>query len=105
VDQPFVRALTINQADQIYVGINDFSQANGQSATVDFSQNVAQTMRPLESKLAERRVKMTLNSPRDRFPDNTATRLTSVGALWPVRFSTELFGLGDSYCRHSRGPR
>jgi len=37
VDQPFVRALGISNADHIYVGINDFNQPNGRTATVDVS--------------------------------------------------------------------
>ena len=37
IDQPFVQALSINKADQIYVGLNDFSAAAGASATVDAS--------------------------------------------------------------------
>src|SRR5258708_7648824 len=35
VDQPFVRALGISNADHIYVGVNDFNQPNGRTATVD----------------------------------------------------------------------
>jgi len=37
VDQPFVRALGISNADHIYVGVNDFNQPNGHTATVDVS--------------------------------------------------------------------
>jgi hypothetical protein len=37
VDQPFVRALGISSSDHIYVGLNDFNQPNGQTATVDVS--------------------------------------------------------------------
>jgi hypothetical protein len=37
VDQPFVRALGISSGDRIYVGVNDFNQANGHTATVDVS--------------------------------------------------------------------
>src|SRR6266446_3579528 len=37
VDQPFVRALGISNADHIYVGVNDFNQPNGRTATVDVS--------------------------------------------------------------------
>jgi hypothetical protein len=37
VDQPFVRALGISNSDHIYVGVNDFNQPNGHTATVDVS--------------------------------------------------------------------
>src|SRR5437762_7196245 len=37
VDQPFVRALRISTSDHIYVGLNDFKQPNGHTATVDVS--------------------------------------------------------------------
>lgn len=37
VDQPFVRALAISSSDHIYVGVNDFNQTNGRTATVDLS--------------------------------------------------------------------
>src|SRR5882762_821586 len=37
VDQPFVRALAISNSDHIYVGLNDFNQTNGHTATVDVS--------------------------------------------------------------------
>src|SRR5947199_657586 len=37
VDQPFVRALAISKTDHIYVGVNDFNQPNGHTATVDVS--------------------------------------------------------------------
>jgi hypothetical protein len=37
VDQPFVRALGISSSDRIYVGVNDFNQPNGHTATVDVS--------------------------------------------------------------------
>jgi hypothetical protein len=37
VDQPFVRALGISSSDRIYVGVNDFNQANGHTATIDVS--------------------------------------------------------------------
>lgn len=37
VDQPFVRALGVASGDRIYVGVNDFNQANGQTATIDVS--------------------------------------------------------------------
>ena len=37
VDQPFVRALGVATGDRIYVGVNDFNQKNGRTATVDVS--------------------------------------------------------------------
>lgn len=37
VDQPFVRALAISNSDRIYVGVNDFKQPQGHTATVDVS--------------------------------------------------------------------
>ena len=37
VDQPFVRALGVSTGDRIYVGVNDFNQPNGHTATVDVS--------------------------------------------------------------------
>ncbi len=37
VDQPFVRALGVSNGDQIYVGVNDFNQSGGHTATVDVS--------------------------------------------------------------------
>ncbi len=37
VDQPFVRALGFSNADHIYVGLNDFNQPNGRTATLDVS--------------------------------------------------------------------
>ena len=37
VDQPFVRALAVSNSDHIYVGLNDFNQTNGHTATVDVS--------------------------------------------------------------------
>ena len=37
VDQPFVRALGVANGDQIYVGVNDFNQSGGHTATVDVS--------------------------------------------------------------------
>src|SRR5256884_1342012 len=37
VDQPFVRALGVSSGDRIYVGVNDFNQANGHTATIDVS--------------------------------------------------------------------
>ena len=37
VDQPFVRALGVADGDRIYVGVNDFNQASGRTATIDVS--------------------------------------------------------------------
>jgi hypothetical protein len=37
VDQPFVRALAFSDSDHIYVGVNDFNQPGGHTATVDVS--------------------------------------------------------------------
>src|SRR5256712_3398255 len=37
VDQPFVRALGISNSDRIYVGLNDFNQPSGHTATLDIS--------------------------------------------------------------------
>jgi hypothetical protein len=37
VDQPFVRALGASSGDRIYVGVNDFNQSGGHTATVDVS--------------------------------------------------------------------
>jgi hypothetical protein len=37
VDQPFVRALGVSSGDRIYIGVNDFNQSSGQTATVDVS--------------------------------------------------------------------
>jgi hypothetical protein len=37
VDQPFLRALAISNNDHIYVGVNDFNQPRGHTATVDVS--------------------------------------------------------------------
>jgi hypothetical protein len=37
VDQPFVRAMFLSNSDHIYVGVNDFNQARGHTATVDVS--------------------------------------------------------------------
>jgi hypothetical protein len=37
VDQPFVRALGVSNGDHIYVGVNDFNQSGGHTATVDVS--------------------------------------------------------------------
>jgi hypothetical protein len=43
VDQPFVRALAISNTDHIYVGVNDFNQPNGRTATVDVSVDGGET--------------------------------------------------------------
>src|SRR5260370_358562 len=43
VDQPFVRALGFSNADHIYVGLNDFNQPNGRTATLDVSLDGAAT--------------------------------------------------------------
>jgi hypothetical protein len=37
VDQPFVRAMAISNNDHIYVGVNDFNQPGGHTATIDVS--------------------------------------------------------------------
>lgn len=37
VDQPFVRAMAISNNDHIFVGVNDFNQPRGHTATVDVS--------------------------------------------------------------------
>jgi hypothetical protein len=37
VDQPFVRAMGVSSGDHIYVGVNDFNQPGGHTATVDVS--------------------------------------------------------------------
>jgi len=56
-------------------------------------------MRPLESKLAERRVKMDPSIRPRIAPDNTAYAAYFGGALGRSGFNGKLFGLGDSYCR------
>src|SRR6184192_2095254 len=52
VDQPFVRALGVSSGDRIYVGVNDFNRANGQTATVDVSVDGGATYRsiPIEAR-------------------------------------------------------
>lgn len=52
VDQPFVRALGVTSGDRIYVGINDFNQANGQTATIDVSVDGGATYKsiPIEAR-------------------------------------------------------
>jgi hypothetical protein len=52
VDQPFVRALGVSSGDRIYVGVNDFNQANGQTATVDVSVDGGATYKsiPIETR-------------------------------------------------------
>lgn len=52
VDQPFVRALGVSNGDRIYVGVNDFNQPNGRTATVDVSVNGGATYKsiPIEAR-------------------------------------------------------
>lgn len=52
VDQPFVRALGVASGDRIYVGVNDFNQANGHTATIDVSVDGGATYKsiPIESR-------------------------------------------------------
>lgn len=52
VDQPFVRALAISNSDHIYVGINDFNQPQGHTATVDVSVDGGETYKsfPIEAR-------------------------------------------------------
>src|SRR3989440_8615242 len=52
VDQPFVRALAISKTDHIYVGLNDFNQPNGHTATVDISVDGGATYKsvPIETR-------------------------------------------------------
>src|SRR5437879_5298035 len=52
VDQPFVRALGISNSDHIYVGLNDFNQLNGHTATVDVSVDGGATYKsvPIEAR-------------------------------------------------------
>jgi hypothetical protein len=52
VDQPFVRALGISNSDHIYVGLNDFNQPNGHTATVDVSLDGGATYKsvPIEAR-------------------------------------------------------
>lgn len=45
VDQPFVRALGLARGDRIYVGVNDFNQPNGHTATLDVSVDGGATYR------------------------------------------------------------
>src|SRR6266516_2330940 len=37
IDQPFVRTSAVENADRVYVGLNDFEAPDGRSATVDVS--------------------------------------------------------------------
>src|SRR5438445_848975 len=37
IDQPFVRATAVSNADRVYVGLNDFDAPDGRTATVDVS--------------------------------------------------------------------
>ena len=52
VDQPFVRALGVASGDRIYVGVNDFNQANGRTATIDVSVDGGATYKsiPIETR-------------------------------------------------------
>ena len=52
VDQPFVRVLGISSGDRIYVGVNDFNQPNGHTATVDVSVDGGATYKsfPIEAR-------------------------------------------------------
>lgn len=52
VDQPFVRALGVSSGDRIYVGVNDFNQQNGHTATVDVSVDGGATYKsiPIEAR-------------------------------------------------------
>jgi hypothetical protein len=52
VDQPFVRALGVASGDHIYVGVNDFNQGNGHTATIDVSVDGGATYKsiPIESR-------------------------------------------------------
>ena len=52
VDQPFVRALGVSAGDRIYVGVNDFNQTNGHTATVDVSVDGGATYKsfPIEAR-------------------------------------------------------
>jgi BNR/Asp-box repeat protein len=52
VDQPFVRALGVSNGDRIYVGVNDFNQPNGHTATVDVSVDGGATYKsiPIEAR-------------------------------------------------------
>jgi hypothetical protein len=52
VDQPFVRALGVSSGDRIYVGVNDFNQPNGHTATIDVSVDGGATYKsvPIETR-------------------------------------------------------
>jgi hypothetical protein len=52
VDQPFVRALGVSSGDRIYVGVNDFNQPNGHTATIDVSVDGGATYKsiPIEAR-------------------------------------------------------
>jgi len=80
VDQPFVRALAISNSDHIYVGLNDFNQTNGHTATVDVSLDGGATYKSFS---IESRTTMGQDGPSVRpavAGDNTFTRLFSAGA-------------------------
>ncbi len=71
VDQPFVRALGISSADRIYIGLNDFNQSNGHTATVDVSVDGGATYKSIP---IETRATMGQDGPSVRpavAPDNT----------------------------------
>src|SRR3989442_5542580 len=46
IDQPFVRATAVGNADRVYVGLNDFDAPNGRTATVDVSLDGGTTYAP-----------------------------------------------------------
>jgi len=52
VDQPFVRTFGISSGDRVYVGVNDFNQPNGHTATVDVSVDGGATYKsfPIEAR-------------------------------------------------------
>jgi hypothetical protein len=52
VDQPFVSAPGVSSGDRIYVGVNDFNQAKGHTATVDVSVDGGATYKsfPIETR-------------------------------------------------------
>jgi len=43
VDQPWLKAVTVNGVDHVYIGYNDFSEPNGRSASVRFFVDAGQT--------------------------------------------------------------
>src|SRR5256884_5904420 len=72
VDQPFVRALGVSSGDRIYVGVNDFNQSNGQTATIDVSVDGGATYKSVR---IERRKTAGQDGPSVR--DRKSTRLNS----------------------------